>query len=72
MSEMEIEKRLEELETKAMHQERIISDLSAQLFDHQKRIELLERFARDAGGKLKELASSAAEPMPGDVRPPHY
>ncbi len=71
MTDLELDRRLEELETKAMHHERTIADLSAQLFDQQKRLETLERFSREAGRKLKEISGSS-EPMPGDVRPPHY
>ena len=69
---MEEGRRVEFLETKVSHQERVIADLSSELYSHATRIERLEKLLRELAGKVKEVSDSAEERAPGDVRPPHW
>ncbi len=64
--------RIEALEMRIAYQDRALADLSAELFESSKRIELLEKFLREVAGKVKDLAAEAEEPAPGNVRPPHW
>ena len=63
---------IEILETKISHQERVIAELSHEIYECSLRVERLEKTTRDMATKLKELSDASGSPAPGDSRPPHW
>lgn len=66
------ESRIEQLETRNAYQEATIQDLSSQIYEHQQRIERLERQFEVLAEKVKGLAAGESAPLPENERPPHY
>jgi len=64
--------RLEALETRNAYQEATIEDLSAQIYEHQQKIERLERRFESLAEKVKGIAAGESAPLPENERPPHY
>ena len=69
---MDDPRRVEILETKLSHQEKVIQDLSSELYVQSTRIERLEKLLKELAGKVKDVSDSAEERAPGDVKPPHW
>lgn len=63
---------IEALETKISYQEATIAELSSSLYDHEQRIERLERLLKELAAKFKEVAGDGLGPLPANERPPHY
>jgi SlyX protein len=63
---------IEALETKISYQEATIAELSGSLYDHERRIERLERLFKELATKFKEVAGDGLGPLPANERPPHY
>jgi SlyX protein len=63
---------IEALETKISYQEATIAELSSSLYDHERRLERLERLFKELAGKFKEVAGDGMGPLPVNERPPHY
>ena len=69
---MDEDRRIETLETKLSHQERTVTELSAEIYGQARRIERLEKLLRELAGKVKDVADPVEEPAPGDAKPPHW
>jgi SlyX protein len=65
---MTIDKRLEDLEIRVMHQDKIISDLNDVITAQWKKIETLERQLR----RLDEEVQALDMPDTPIQKPPHY
>lgn len=63
---------IEALEMKISYQEATIAELSSSLYDHEQRLERLERLLKELSAKFKELADGGLPPLPTNERPPHY
>jgi SlyX protein len=63
---------IEALETKISYQEATIAELSSSLYDHEQRLERLERLFKELATKFKEVAGDGFGPLPANERPPHY
>jgi len=63
---------IEALETKISYQEATIAELSSSLYDHEQRLERLERLFKELATKFKEVAGDGLGPLPANERPPHY
>jgi SlyX protein len=66
-----MEKRLMELEIRYTHQESLLQELSAVLFEQQQTIAGLETRVRELEARITESGEEGAEPIPNDP-PPHY
>ena len=64
--------RLEKLETRNAYQDDVISQLSEQIYGHQKQIDRLEHLVETLEQKLRGLASGEQAPLPEHERAPHY
>ncbi len=60
-----------ELEIRYTHQESLLQELSAVLFEQQKTIAGLETRVRELEARITESGEEGAEPIPNDP-PPHY
>ena len=70
MSDME--RRIEDLETRAAHQEKVIEDLSDVLAKQWKEISDLNEKIGYLKNTLQELEDGSDGAPPGDKPPPHY
>jgi SlyX protein len=64
-----LEKRLDELEIRLMHQEQTIADLNDVVAAQWKKIDMLERQLQRFGEELEALESSETA---ANQKPPHY
>jgi SlyX protein len=64
-----LESRIEDLEIRAAHQDKIIADLNDVITGQWKKIEALERQLRRLGDEVEALNSAEAPPI---TKPPHY
>jgi SlyX protein len=64
-----IETRVDELEMRLAHQERMIVELNDVITAQWKKIDMLERQLQRLGEELEAMEAVAA---PGNQKPPHY
>ncbi len=64
-----LEKRIDELEIRAAHQDKAIADLNDVITAQWKQIEALERQLRRLNDEMQALEASEAPPI---QKPPHY
>lgn len=67
-----MEERLVELETRSMHQEQTISDLSEMIYRQELSIERLERDVRLLKEQLSIVLPSMTRSAEEEEPPPHY
>ncbi len=68
----DITDRIDELESRLAHHEKMQEELSAVIAEQGKIIDQLREQARRQNDKLRELADDMSQKAPGDVPPPHY
>jgi SlyX protein len=68
----DITDRIDELESRLAHHEKMQEELSAVIAEQGKIIDQLREQARRQNDKLRELADDMSQKAPGDVTPPHY
>ena len=68
----DITDRIDELEFRLAHHEKMQEELSAVIAEQGKIIDQLREQARRQNDKLRELADDMSQKAPGDVPPPHY
>ena len=64
--------RIDELESRLAHHEKMQEELSAVVADKGKIIDQLREQVRRQIEQLRELANDMSGKSPGDVPPPHY
>ena len=64
-----IEQRIDELEIRAAHQDKVIADLNDVITSQWKKIDALERQLRRLNEEVQALEASDAPP---NQKPPHY
>lgn len=65
-------RRLEELEVRTSYQDRLIAELSDELYERSQRLERLEAQMARLVAVVRELAPNAQGALPAGERPPHY
>lgn len=68
----DITDRIDELESRLAHHEKMQEELSTVIAEQGKIIDQLREQARRQNDKLRELADDMSQKAPGDVPPPHY
>lgn len=66
------EERFIELETRAAHQDQLLSDLNDVVTAQQSKITQLEDLCKLLLGRVRSIGEAMPEGDPGDERPPHY
>jgi SlyX protein len=66
----ELEKRIDELEMRAAHQDKTIAELNDVITAQWKKMELMERQLRRLGEELEAMESGEAPAA--NQKPPHY
>ncbi len=66
-----LEARIDTLETRLAHQDRMLEDLNATITDQWKQIEMLIRQAKRLDEQLQDVRDSAGSPGEQEP-PPHY
>ncbi|MGY9057921.1 MAG: SlyX family protein [Alphaproteobacteria bacterium] len=64
--------RIAELETRLVHQEQTIDELSSVVAEQANLVELLREQVRRLSGQMGELAEVVNDKAPDDPPPPHY
>ena len=64
--------RIADLETRLVHQEATIDELSTVVAKQANLVELLREQVRRLSGQMGELAEVVSEKTPDDPPPPHY
>ena len=72
MSEAETSARLEALEMRIAHQDRIIDDLNKSVTEQWKQIEMLTRQVERFADRLKSIEDNAPSSGEAEPPPPHY
>ncbi len=72
MSDTEILKRIDRLETHVAHQEQMIEDLQKVIADQWTDIERLTRKLAALGSRVEAVEEQADAPAPAEPPPPHY
>ena len=67
-----LEARLDTLETRIAHQDRMIEDLNATITDQWKQIEALTRQVKRLDAQLQDVRDSAGASGEQEPPPPHY
>ncbi|MFD0966187.1 SlyX family protein [Seminibacterium arietis] len=67
-----LEKRLAELEMKAIFQEKLVEELNQALIDQQFLLNKMQRQLRYLADKLKETPTSMIASQAEETPPPHY
>lgn len=65
-----LEQRIDELEVRVMHQDKIIADLNDMITAQWKQLEVMERQLRRMGEELEAMETSDAPAA--NQKPPHY
>jgi SlyX protein len=65
-----IEQRIDELEMRLAHQDKVIADLNDIVTEHWKKLEAMDRQLRRFSEELD--SSRAADTPAADQKPPHY
>jgi len=68
----DITDRIDELESRLAHHEKMQDELSAVIAEQGKMIGQLREQAQRQNEKLREVAGDMSQKAPGDVPPPHY
>jgi SlyX protein len=66
------EARLDTLETRVAHQDRMIEDLNSTITDQWKQIEALSRQVKRLDAQLQDVRDSGGSPGEQEPPPPHY
>jgi SlyX protein len=66
------EERFIDLETRAAHQDQLLSDLNDVVTAQQEKIMQLEDLCKLLLGRVRSIGEAMPEGDPGDERPPHY
>ena len=66
------EERFIDLETRAAHQDQLLSDLNDVVTAQQAKIMQLEDICKLLLGRVRSIGEAMPEGDPGDERPPHY
>jgi len=66
------EERFIDLETRAAHQDQLLSDLNDVVTAQQTKIMQLEDICKLLLGRVRSIGEAMPEGDPGDERPPHY
>lgn len=69
---MDNQKRLIDLETKILHQDKIIEDLSDVIYKQQQQLDLLEKKIKNILNRIESGFNSESKIGPANDKPPHY